>query len=89
MAGQGAHQISAAAGIDGAAGKAKWDALTPEQRFNMVNEFLDDMQNNRRIAQDASFRSSQIGSGNDPQYGGNLAQEVLNPRNRQNNIGKC
>jgi hypothetical protein len=82
--GKGAHQVANKAGVDGPTAKAKWAELSPDERFESLETFVDDMKVNRRIGQEANMNARMLlGSKNTPDniYGGNFSQRILNPRN--------
>ena len=85
--GQGAHQRTNALQIDGSKSKKRWESLSPDERFNLLESFVSDMGTNRRIAQESDFASRQLlGENNtaDNVYGGNFTQRILSPRNPDN-----
>jgi hypothetical protein len=81
--GKGAHQIANQAGVDGPKAKAKWAAMTPDERFANLDLFMDDMTKNRTIGYQANMDARMLlGNSNTPDniYGGNFSQRILNPR---------
>ena len=82
--GKGAHQVANQARVDGPNAKKKWATMSPDERFNNLDMFVDDMTKNRTIGYQANMESRWLlGSDNTPDniYGGNFSQRILNPRN--------
>ena len=85
--GKGAHQVANQAGVDGPKAKAKWAGMSPDERFNNLDMFVDDMTKNRTIGYQANMEARWLlGNDNTPDniYGGNFSQRILNPRNAEN-----
>ena len=82
---EGAHQVTKREGIDSRAELDRIRALSPEQRFNELDSFIDKQTRHRRVGQQKYMQQHQLEPGNNSTtnaFGGNFSQAVLQNRNK-------
>jgi hypothetical protein len=73
--------------LEAKASQDRWAHMTPEQRLENIDYFIEDALLGQRLAQEAEFSQTLLQAGNnafDNPFGGNLSQSVLAPLNKQN-----
>lgn len=68
--------------LEAKSGTSRWAQFTPDQKFEMLPEFLKDSADGRRIGQNAVYQQNLLQPGNDAfnnPFGGNFSQAVLAP----------
>lgn len=80
----GAHQVTKSMGIDSKAELERIASLTPEQKLNELDSFVEKQVNHRRVGQQKRMEQFMLEPGNNPDtnvFGGNFSQQVLQDRN--------
>ena len=81
---EGAHQVTKAEGIDSRGELDRLKSLTPEQRLNELDAFVEKQNRHRQVGQQKFFQQYQLEPGNNSKtnpFGGNFSQQVLQDRN--------
>ena len=81
---EGAHQVTKRKGIDSRAELDRLKSLTPEQRLNELDDFINKQGQHRRVGQKKFMQQFQLEPGNNSTtnpFGGNFSQQVLQDRN--------
>ena len=81
---EGAHQVTKRKGIDSRAELDRIRSLSPEQRLNELDDFIEKQGQHRRVGQQKFMQQHMLEPGNNSKtnpFGGNFSQQVLQDRN--------
>lgn len=82
---EGAHQVTKREGIDSRAELDRIRALSPEQRLNELDDFIEKQSRHRQVGQQKFMQQFQLEPGNNAEtnpFGGNFSQAVIQNRNK-------
>ena len=82
---EGAHQVTKRKGIDSRAELDRLRALSPEQRMQEIDSFIEKQVRHRQVGQQKFMQQWQLEPGNNSEtnaFGGNFSQAVIQNRNR-------
>lgn len=82
---EGAHQQTKREGIDSRAELDRIRALSPEQRLNELDDFIEKQSRHRQVGQQKFMQQFQLEPGNNSEtnpFGGNFSQAVIQNRNK-------
>jgi len=82
---EGAHQITKREGIDSKAELDRIRSLSPEQKLNELDQFIEKQVKHKRVGQQQFMKQFQLEPGNNSStnaFGGNFSQGVLQNRNK-------
>ena len=81
---EGAHQQTKREGIDSRAELDRLRSLSPEERLNELDDFIEKQGRHRKVAQQKFMQQHMLEPGNNSKtnpFGGNFSQQVLQDRN--------
>lgn len=81
---EGAHQQTKREGIDSRAELDRLKSLSPEERLNELDDFIEKQGRHRRVGQQKFMQQHMLEPGNNSKtnpFGGNFSQQVLQDRN--------
>ena len=86
---EGAHQATHREGIDSPQELKRIESLSPEERFNELDKFVDNQARHRQVGQQKFMEQYQLEPGNDSStnvFGGNFSQAILQNRDKKSTL---
>ena len=84
---EGAHQLTGIEGIDSPEELKRIESLSPDERFNELDGFINNQVRHRQVGQQKFMEQFQLQPGNNAEtnpFGGNFSQAVLQNRDKSN-----